>query len=103
MSNILQFPARPRKVDVLEVVPVAPRHDGAMKKAWPSVVSGFQLVLALVWPVLRWVLAIDVAWQFFRMLFQWNTPGVHAGWTFVIHFLVFVAITYFVTVAKPRK
>ena len=61
-----------------------------------------QFVVALVWPLLKWVVAIDVTWQFARMLYFWQTPGVHAGWTFLAHFAVLVALTYLVGVDRPK-
>ncbi|HUD34561.1 MAG TPA: KleE stable inheritance protein, partial [Variovorax sp.] len=53
-------------------------------------IDKLQLIVALVWPLLKWVVAIDVTWQFARMLYFWQTPGVHAGWVFLGHFSVLV-------------
>lgn len=103
MTNIIQFPARGRQGPALDVVAVPARHDDAMKKILSGIGATLQVVLMLLWPLLRWVLAIDVAWQFFRMLYHWNTPGVHAGWTFLAHFLAFVVITYLVSASKPAR
>lgn len=61
-----------------------------------------QIVLALLWPLLKWVLAIDVTWQLARMVYFWQTPGVAAGWTFFGHFVVLAALTYFVAVRRPQ-
>ena len=61
-----------------------------------------QIVVALLWPLLKWVLAIDVTWQLVRMLYFWQTPGVHAGWTFLAHFAVLVALTCLVGVHRPK-
>ena len=60
-----------------------------------------QIVVALVWPLLKWVLALDATWQFARMLYFWQTPGVHTGWVFLGHFSVLVAVTWFVGVRRP--
>ena len=60
-----------------------------------------QIVVALLWPLLKWVLALDATWQFARMLYFWPTPGVHAGWVFLGHFAVLVALTWFVAVRRP--
>ena len=59
-----------------------------------------QLTVALLWPLLKWVLAIDVTWQFARMLYFWQTPSVYAGWTFLCHFAVLAALTYFVAMRR---
>lgn len=61
-----------------------------------------QIVVALLWSLLKWVLAIDVTWQLARMLYFWQTPGVHAGWTFLGHFVVLVGLTCFVAVRRPQ-
>ena len=60
-----------------------------------------QITVALLWPLLKWVLAIDVTWQFARMLYFWQTPGFYTGWTFLGHFAVLAALTYFVAVRRP--
>lgn len=62
----------------------------------------FQIVVALLWPLLKWVLAIDVTWQLARMLYFWQTPGVAAGWTFLGHFAVLVGLTCFMAVRRPQ-
>lgn len=59
-------------------------------------------VTVLVWPVLRWVLSFEVLFQMVRMFYYWNTPGVYAGWTFLLHFAVLTAITYFVSAYTPK-
>lgn len=60
------------------------------------------IITALLWPVLRWVVAIEAFLQMLRTMYYWNTPGMHAGWTFALHFAVLVALTYFVSVYKPK-
>jgi hypothetical protein len=40
--------------------------------------------------------------QFVRMLYHWNTPGVYAGWSFLAYFAALTAITYFVSIYKPK-
>ena len=52
--------------------------------------------------LLKWIVSIDVFFQFIRMVYHWNTPGVFAGWTFLAHFAVLVALTYFVSIYKPK-
>jgi hypothetical protein len=102
MTNVIKFPGRSRPPPIA-VSPTVSRHDDAMKNAAARVVGGIQLVLALLWPLLRWVLAIDVAWQFFRMLYLWKAADAYAGWTFALHFVVFVALLLFVSSYKPRR
>ncbi|RYI35295.1 MAG: hypothetical protein EON48_01120 [Acetobacteraceae bacterium] len=65
-------------------------------------IDKLQVIVAVLWPLLKWILAIDVTWQFVRMLYFWHTPGVYAGWTFLAHFAVLVALTCFLGVRRSR-
>lgn len=56
----------------------------------------------LVWPLLRWVIALDCVYQLVRMLWFWDTPGTYAGFTFVAHYAFLFAMTYFVMFGKPK-
>ena len=108
-GNVYKFPGG--KVAQVEAVESA----GAAKGEVPVVGSGkarkffsgcvwvLWLVVSSVWPVLRWVIALDVAYQAVRAAWYWDTPGVLAGWTFAAHFAVLVVLTYFVAAYKPRK
>jgi len=60
------------------------------------------VVTVLLWPIIKWVLSIITFFQFLRMLYHWNTPGVYAGWTFLAYFAALTAITYFVSFYKPK-
>jgi Uncharacterized KleE stable inheritance protein len=66
----------------------------AIKTVWTLTV--------LLWPILKWVCSLEVLFQLLRMFYHWDTPGMHAGWTFVLHFLAFSALTYFVSVYEPK-
>jgi hypothetical protein len=56
----------------------------------------------LLWPLLKLVISLDCVYQLGRMLYYWNTPGVYAGWTFLMHFAVLTALTFFVAAYKPK-
>ena len=106
MSNIIKFPGPAR------AAPAARRaapHDAratqsadAKGRSPVSVMGWVQGVVALLWPILKWVVATDVTWQFLRMVYYWHTPGVYAGWTFLLHFGLQVALVYFVGVYRPK-
>ena len=68
-----------------------------LKSLWASV----WLVLVCVWPLVRWLAGIDLCFQLIRTTYYWNTPNVYAGWTFLLHFAVFTALTYLVAVHRP--
>jgi hypothetical protein len=100
MTNIVKFPdagqeppaggkqAAPRQAD-------RPTSD-------PVVLKVLWVVTVLLWPLLKWVVALDCVFQLLRTVYYWDTPGVHAGWTFFLHFAVLTALTYFVSIYKPR-
>ena len=106
MSNIIKFPKeieQPAATAPVEptAAPTAPAKApgagllaGLVKFVWVATV--------LVWPVLKWVLSIITFFQFVRMLYHWNTPGVYAGWSFLAYFAALTAITYFVSIYKPK-
>ena len=105
MSNIVKFPRRTNATVVQSPVTLNPGTEAptnSNKKTSASVMVMLQFAVALLWPVLKWVLAIDVTWQFVRMLYFWNTPDTYAGLAFLLHFSAFTALTYFVAVYRPR-
>ena len=105
MSNIDKPPRQTNATVTKPSVPVnagvAETTTDSKNKASTSVIAIVQFVVALLWPVLKWVLAIDVTWQFVRMLYFWNTPGTYAGFAFLLHFSAFSALIYFVAVYRP--
>ncbi len=108
MSNIINFP---RLTKPPHPEPVGQPQANAPPPALPEQqVRGFVaalirfvwVVTVLVWPILKWLAAFEVFFQFVRMLYHWNTPGVYAGWAFLMHFGALTALTYFVSVYKPK-
>ncbi|WP_017169813.1 KleE stable inheritance protein [Xanthomonas phaseoli] len=99
MSKIIKFPAMAEPPREAKPAPVlTPKGSGILA----GIVKAVWIVTVLVWPFLRWIVALDVTFQFVRMLWHWHTPGVHAGWTFLLHFAVLTALTYFVSLFKPK-
>jgi hypothetical protein len=68
-----------------------------LKGLWASV----WLVLVCLWPLARWIAGIDLCFQLIRTAYYWNAPNVHGGWTFLLHFGSFAALTYLVAVHRP--
>ncbi|EPG9766681.1 KleE stable inheritance protein, partial [Escherichia coli] len=52
-------------------------------------------VVVLCWPAVKWLVSVDVFIRLIVMCFQWSDPNSHAGWTFVAHFVVLVALHIF--------
>jgi hypothetical protein len=105
MASIIKFP---RSIDSL--APHATRPQIASKylegirgqAIFSGLVEGVWVAIVLVWPVLKWVLSIDVVLQLFRMIYQWGRPDVHDVWTFLLHFAVLTSLTCFVSLYKPK-
>ncbi|MCK9709846.1 KleE stable inheritance protein [Pseudomonas syringae] len=74
-----------------------------LKKTMDNALTALWFVVVLCWPVLRWVLGLDVALRFALMCWHWDDSSSHAGWTFVLHFAVLVALTAFVSAFKPQS
>ncbi|WP_426107463.1 KleE stable inheritance protein [Massilia sp. TSP1-1-2] len=68
----------------------------------PALLKGIWIATLLVWPILKWIVALDCVYQMVRMMYHWNTPGSFAGFRFLLHFGIFVALTYFVSLYKPK-
>jgi hypothetical protein len=106
MTNIVKFPVKadaPRQEAAPDQAPQSKATQAKPRRNLFAPVLRFVWVLtALVWPILKWVVSIGVFFQFIRMVFHWNTPGVYAGWTFLAYFAGLVALTYFVSLYKPK-
>src|ERR1700740_1007308 len=68
-----------------------------IKILWASI----WVVLVCLWPLVRWLAGIDLSFQLIRTAYYWNSPSVYAGWTFLLHFASFTALTYLVAVHRP--
>ena len=107
MSNIIKFPGggAPEPAAAPPAAGEA-KPKGGFNAKGKAVLAGVWravwIVFVLIWPVLKWVLAIITFFQFVRMLYHWNTPGVYAGWSFLAYFAALTAITYFVSIYKPK-
>jgi hypothetical protein len=95
MSNVNEFPKPAGNAPAARPAAVSGDSKG-------EVIGSIQVVTALLWPILKWLLAIDVAWQFVRMVYHWKTPGNYGGWTFLVHFAILVGLTYFVAVYRQK-
>lgn len=88
MATIITFPRRPDSKPSV-------RSVGA--RAASMVVHVMWVLTVAVWPILRWVLALDVTAQLFRTLVMVAAKGAYLDWTFIAHFLIAVAFFCFVS------
>lgn len=97
MSNVINFPNGQIRLE--KTVPVTIKKSSSI---FPWIIDVVWMLLAITWPILKWVLTIDCTYQFFRMLYFWDKVGVHAGWNFSLHFFVFTALIYFIAFHEPK-
>ena len=106
MTKIIQFPRRDSSTPITGLAPpvVQPKPlDGAGGGGVLSnLIKVVWVVTVLLWPLMKWILSLDVLFQFVRMFYHWNTLGVYATWTFLLHFAVLIVLTYFVSLYKPK-
>lgn len=101
--NVVRFPKRHAVARV--AARSEDRPEGNHVKVWPlasKALSIFTVVVGVFWPILRWVLGIDVFFKFVLMLWRWDTPGSHAGWVFTLHLGVLVALMLLIASYKQE-
>lgn len=101
--NVINFPKRPApSADAPPDAAARSTGGNKVKEALAGVLRGIWMLFILLWPLLKLVLTIDVLWQFGRMCWYWDTPGMHAGWTFSLHFFLLSAGYFFVASYQPK-
>ena len=102
MGRVVVFPAHSTVKGALPVT----AHDSPTGAAKPGMLSRVfsiaWIFFLLTWPLVHWVVAFDIVYQFLRALYYWNTPGVYAGLTFVIHLIAGSALTYLVATRRIK-
>ena len=108
MSNIIKFPRVCREVpgtqrqEMPKPAATARARRGKGSRFLTGLFGGIWLFTVLLSPLLQWVLKYDVVFQLIRMLYYWNTPGMHAGWTFLLHFGAMTSLFFYVAFGKPK-
>lgn len=104
MSKIIPFPktfiprGAPSPAPAVGIVPApAGNHKASpAKREGSRVVRALWMTVVLVWPILKWVLVMDVLFKLIQAMVHWNEPGTHYGWLLLLHFGVLSALTYYV-------
>ena len=102
MAKIIKFPKQPEATEKFDPVLKSPQLNKVKSSFSSGIIKIIWAFSVLVWPILKWVISIDCAFQFIRMLYFWNTAGHYAGAIFLLHFFVLTFLTYFVTIYKPK-
>lgn len=59
-------------------------------------VTALRLILSILWTPINFVLALDCFFQLVRAIYYWDNPNIHAGWTFTLHFSLYVTLILFI-------
>ncbi|EGQ9696242.1 protein kleE [Vibrio parahaemolyticus] len=109
MSNIVKFPKvgptgsnSPPDKSLKQTSDTKPQKPVKSVRFFAAIVRWVWVATVLVWPVLKWIVSINVFFQAIRALYYWGNPEVNAGWTFLAHFVVLTLLTYFVSIYKPK-
>jgi hypothetical protein len=110
-AKLLQFP----KNGLTGTNPNVTSEVGRIQKAtinthkltgWKKIVSWLLgllwLFLALLWPLINWLGAMDVVFQFVRALYYANTPANHATVQALIHSALYLCLSFFVYLYRPK-
>lgn len=98
MGDIIRFPIRPIRLVPFITADPPPVRTPTMDK----IVAVIWGVTVFCWTFMRFIIPLIVFWQFLRMMWFWDTPGVHAGWNFLAYFAGYTALYYFVAFYRPR-
>lgn len=101
MGNVIPFPIRRRIVQLADPPPIEPQPSTAEPRM-NKIIAVVWRITALCWSFMRFVIPLIVFWQFLRMIWYWDTPGVHAGWRFLAYFAGYTALYYFVAFYRPK-
>jgi hypothetical protein len=102
MAKIIKFPKQPDTTEKLDPVLKSTQLNKVKSSFGSSIIKIIWAFSVLVWPILKWIISIDCAFQFIRMLYFWNAAGHYASAIFLLHFFVLTFLTYFVTIYKPK-
>jgi Uncharacterized KleE stable inheritance protein len=78
------------------------RMAGWKKRLMPWTIGLVWLFLGLFWPLLNWIAAMDVVFQFLRALYYANTPAIHATLQASIHGVLYILVSVFVYLYGPK-
>ena len=108
MTNIVKFPKvyreapETRRQGLPKPAATGKAPAGKGSRFLTGLFGAVWLITVLLSPLLQWVLKYDVVFQLIRMLYYWNTPGMHAGWTFLLHFGAMTGLFCYVAFGKPK-
>ena len=110
-AKLVQFPQNAR----VGAIPSLSSEVARFQKAtinthrltgWKKMVSWLfgllWIVLALLWPLINWLGAMDVVFQIVRALYYPNTPSNHATVQALLHGVLYLFLSFFVYLYRPK-
>lgn len=82
--------------------PLKTKRIAGWKRIMPWTIGLIWLFLGLCWPLLNWIAAMDVVFQFLRALYYSNTPGIHATLQASIHGVLYILLSLFYYLYRPK-
>lgn len=110
-AKILQLPKNKRSGINTSVFPEAVRIQKAAINThrfagWKKMVSWLfgllWIVLALLWPLINWLGAMDMVFHFVRALYYANMLANHATVQALIHGVLYLFLSFFVYLYRPK-
>lgn len=100
MSNIILFPnASKKETEASVALPMEkPLRNSKAKRFLRATLRWVWVLVAMSWPITRWMVKLDLLFAFLRMLFH-VTP--HAGFEFIAHCVIAAALAGFVIFYRP--
>jgi hypothetical protein len=111
-AKLYQFPRHGQSASIAIVQPEeikTQNQKGSIKTpliaGWKSIMSWIiglvWLLLGMFWPLLNWIITMDVFFQLLRAVYYSNTP-VHATLQAAIHGFVYILLSLFVYLYRPK-
>jgi hypothetical protein len=79
MGKIINFPKHAKVAQAVESSLKLPLPKAKKRNIGSTLIKIVWVLTVLLFPLLELILLLDCVFQFFRMLYYWNTKEVHAG------------------------
>ena len=110
-AKLYQFPRHGRSGSIASVQSEAVKTQkgsiktpaiAGWKRILPWIIGLVWLFLGLFWPLLNWLVAMDVVFQLLRALYYSSEPAIHATLQAAIHSFLYILLSLFVYLYRPK-